>query len=616
MFERYTDKALKVIMLALEEARRLGHNFVGTEQILLGLIAEGTGVAAKVLKSVGVNLKDARIEVETIIGRGSSSVAVEIPFTPRAKRALELSLKEARQLGHNYVGTEHLLLGLIREGEGVAARVLEKLDVDLSQVRTKVIRVVGETAEVADKILGQTAKVADEEKFDPMLDNQQESDSIIQIEGSSTDNNQASRHTRAIEVVCSYSQSNRDEDLLDNLAKHLSSLKREGVITYWDQREISAGEEWQSKIDNHLDTASIILLLISADFIDSDECYYQEFERAIKRYENAEAYIVPVLLRAVDWKERRFGDMPVLPRNGIPVTSWTNIDEAFQDVAKGIRELVQEIWLRDEQGVNEAYNQLKKELAAKEWRKADEATKTIVFKVCGREQAGNLTAEDIKNFPFQDIYAIDKLWLKHSNGRFGFSTQNRILQLNDYEDFIQQVGWRVDDSWLEYENLDLTLSAPLGHLPYCGVHFWKAVPSVPPESPTIPYYRLNNNFYYRYPPYNLYYQQRERQRQLSEKLKRQSKFNQLLDYPSFNSQSINNRSGGGVGGGLVALGWLARTALPLAVGAAVVGGLAWVGWEVYKNYRDESERQEEERERQEEENEIKEKIDALLSRLD
>ena len=116
MFERFTEKAIKVIMLAQEEARRLGHNFVGTEQILLGLIGEGTGVAAKVLKSMGVNLKDARIEVEKIIGRGSGFVAVEIPFTPRAKRVLELSLEEARQLGHNYIGTEHLLLGLIREG--------------------------------------------------------------------------------------------------------------------------------------------------------------------------------------------------------------------------------------------------------------------------------------------------------------------------------------------------------------------------------------------------------------------------------------------------------------------------------------------------------------------
>ena len=139
MFENFTEKAIKVIMLAQEEARRLGHNFVGTEQILLGLIGEGTGVAAKVLRSMGVNLKDARIEVEKIIGRGSGFVAVEIPFTPNAKRVLERSQEEARQLGHDYISTEHLLLGLIREGEGVAARVLKNLGVDLSKVRTQLI---------------------------------------------------------------------------------------------------------------------------------------------------------------------------------------------------------------------------------------------------------------------------------------------------------------------------------------------------------------------------------------------------------------------------------------------------------------------------------------------
>ena len=142
MFEKFTEQAIKVIMLSQEEARRLGHNFVGTEQLLLGLIGEGTGIAARVLKSFGINLKDARIEVETIIGRGSGFVAVEIPFTPRAKRVLELSLAAARELGHNYIGTEHLLLGLISEGEGVAARVLENLGVDLGQLRARVIKAI------------------------------------------------------------------------------------------------------------------------------------------------------------------------------------------------------------------------------------------------------------------------------------------------------------------------------------------------------------------------------------------------------------------------------------------------------------------------------------------
>ena len=206
MFERFTEKAIKVIMLAQEEARRLGHNFVGTEQILLGLIGEGTGVAAKVLKSMGVNLKDARVEVEKIIGRGSGFVAVEIPFTPRAKRVLELSLEEARQLGHNYIGTEHLLLGLIREGEGVAARVLENLGVDLAKVRTQVIRMLGETAEVGaggggggskgstktptlDEFGSNLTQLASEAKLDPVVGRQNEIDRVIQILGRRTKNN-------------------------------------------------------------------------------------------------------------------------------------------------------------------------------------------------------------------------------------------------------------------------------------------------------------------------------------------------------------------------------------------------------------------------------------------
>lgn len=424
------------------------------------------------------------------------------------------------------------------------------------------------------------------------------------------------RPTRAIEVVCSYSRSEQDKDLLDRLVKHLSSLKREGVITTWDEREITAGEEWQSKIDDHLDTATLILPLISADFIDSEDCYDQELERAFKRYENAEAYVIPVLLRAVDWKKKQFGDMRPLPRNGIPVTSWTNIDEAFQDVAKGIRECVQEIWRRDERGVNEAYNQLKKELAAKEWRKADEVTKAIVFKISGREETGILTAENIKNCPFQDIYAIDQLWLKHSNGRFGLSVQKRILQQKNYEDFIKDVGWRVDDFWLEYENLNLTIDAPDGYFPYCGVHFWKAVPLPPPESPPIRYYRLRN-FYDRYPPrtpYNLYYQQqREREQEQKKlfKLDPQSKFDQLLNSPSY-SPTITNRSGGGAEGGLVALGLLARAAWPWALGVIVVGTVGYVGLMIYEDYQDEQQR---EKQREKKENEIKEKIDALLSRL-
>ncbi|XP_059649369.1 ATP-dependent Clp protease ATP-binding subunit ClpA homolog CD4B, chloroplastic-like [Cornus florida] len=206
MFERFTEKAIKVIMLAQEEARRLGHNFVGTEQILLGLIGEGTGIAAKVLKSMGINLKDARVEVEKIIGRGSGFVAVEIPFTPRAKRVLELSLEEARQLGHNYIGSEHLLLGLLREGEGVAARVLENLGADPSNIRTQVIRMVGENADntvgvgvgggssgnkmpTLEEYGTNLTKLAEEGKLDPVVGRQQQIERVTQILGRRTKNN-------------------------------------------------------------------------------------------------------------------------------------------------------------------------------------------------------------------------------------------------------------------------------------------------------------------------------------------------------------------------------------------------------------------------------------------
>jgi Clp amino terminal domain, pathogenicity island component len=141
-FGRFTDKAIKVIMLGQEEARRLRHNFVGTEQILLGLIGEGTDIAAATLNSNKVNLKNARVEVEKIIGRGSDHVATEIPFTPRAKRLLELSRKEADELGHRYVGTEHLLLGLIRGGDGVAVQVLKKLGVNLPRLKREVLQAI------------------------------------------------------------------------------------------------------------------------------------------------------------------------------------------------------------------------------------------------------------------------------------------------------------------------------------------------------------------------------------------------------------------------------------------------------------------------------------------
>jgi ATP-dependent Clp protease ATP-binding subunit ClpC len=147
MFERFTEKAIKVVMLSQEESRRLGHNFVGTEQILLGLVGENGGVAYKVLRTFGVTLREARTEVERIIGRGSGFVAVEIPFTPRAKRVLEIAIEEARDLGHGYIGTEHILLALLEEEVGVGVRVLQQLGLVISQIRTELLIQIGENIE-------------------------------------------------------------------------------------------------------------------------------------------------------------------------------------------------------------------------------------------------------------------------------------------------------------------------------------------------------------------------------------------------------------------------------------------------------------------------------------
>ncbi|MGB3508732.1 MAG: ATP-dependent Clp protease ATP-binding subunit [Microcoleaceae cyanobacterium] len=203
MFERFTEQSIKVIMLAQEEARRLGHNFVGTEQILLGLIAEGTGIAAKALQEDGVTMKDARHEVEKIIGRGSGFTPAEIPFTPRVKRMLEVSLEEARKLDHNHIGTEHLLLALLQDSEGVAAKVLDNLGVDRGKIRTQVIRSLGEVAAVSPGGSGpggkkavtleefgtDLTKLAAEGKLDPIVGREREIERMIQVLGRRTKNN-------------------------------------------------------------------------------------------------------------------------------------------------------------------------------------------------------------------------------------------------------------------------------------------------------------------------------------------------------------------------------------------------------------------------------------------
>ncbi|WP_067997721.1 ATP-dependent Clp protease ATP-binding subunit [Nocardia pseudobrasiliensis] len=209
MFERFTDRARRVVVLAQEEARMLNHNYIGTEHILLGLIHEGEGVAAKSLESLGISLEGVRSQVEEIIGQGQQAPSGHIPFTPRAKKVLELSLREALQLGHNYIGTEHILLGLIREGEGVAAQVLVKLGADLNRVRQQVIQLLSgysqggkeaveaggresgtpSTSLVLDQFGRNLTQAALEGKLDPVIGRSKEIERVMQVLSRRTKNN-------------------------------------------------------------------------------------------------------------------------------------------------------------------------------------------------------------------------------------------------------------------------------------------------------------------------------------------------------------------------------------------------------------------------------------------
>ncbi len=206
MFERFTDRARRVVVLAQEEARMLNHNYIGTEHILLGLIHEGEGVAAKGLEALGISLEGVRSQVEEIIGQGQQAPSGHIPFTPRAKKVLELSLREALQLGHSYIGTEHILLGLIREGEGVAAQVLVKLGADLNRVRQQVIQLLSgyqgkeavtsgapegtpATSLILDQFGRNLTTAAREGKLDPVIGREKEIERVMQVLSRRTKNN-------------------------------------------------------------------------------------------------------------------------------------------------------------------------------------------------------------------------------------------------------------------------------------------------------------------------------------------------------------------------------------------------------------------------------------------
>lgn len=355
-----------------------------------------------------------------------------------------------------------------------------------------------------------------------------------------------------------FSYSHKDESLRDELAKHLTILERQGAIASWHDRKILPGEEWDYQINENLNSADIILLLVSSDFLFSNYCWDVELKKAIERHQARETCVIPIILRSVDWSGAPFAKLQALPKNGEPVVSkyWHSQDEAFTDVAKGIRLVAEKIKrereklrqqneaerlqlqseqeeahrqrqqeaekrrqqeqqevqrlqrqreqeeaetlqrqktddLSSEKGID--YTKLRDLLAAGKWKDADQETLAVMLKAAGREQEGWFLIESIENFPCTDLRTIDQLWVKYSNGRFGFSVQKRIWESvgKDYGKFGDRVGWRemrtkqgTKDGlkqetqhqleWILYE-LTYDTSAPEGHLPtpVLFVRYWR-----------------------------------------------------------------------------------------------------------------------------------------------
>ncbi|MBY5160958.1 ATP-dependent Clp protease ATP-binding subunit [Salsipaludibacter albus] len=286
MFERFTDRARRVVVLAQEEARMLNHNYIGTEHILLGLIHEGEGVAAKALESLNISLEDVREQVSEIIGKGQTSPAGHIPFTPRAKKVLELSLREALQLGHNYIGTEHILLGLIREGEGVAAQVLQKLGADLNRVRQQTIQLLsGGASEGGDKagagvgpssgaskegstVLDQFGRnltqAARDGELDPLIGRHREIERVMQVLSRRTKNNPVLIGEPGVgktAIVEGLAQFVAADDVPDTLAdKHLYTLDLGALVA--GSRYRGDFEERLKKVLKEITSRGDIILFI------------------------------------------------------------------------------------------------------------------------------------------------------------------------------------------------------------------------------------------------------------------------------------------------------------------------------------------------------------------
>ena len=317
------------------------------------------------------------------------------------------------------------------------------------------------------------------------------------------------------------------------MAEALSALKRSHVIQEWHDRQIQAGQEWKHEIDRHLNTADVILLLVSAAFLRSEYCWSEELKRAMARHEAGEALVIPVILRPCDWEGTPFDKLQMLPKDAKAITSWSNEDEALTNVAKGIRLAVKQVAerkqqqtmasqpvavkpresmtqtasmkapasvsvpqpeddLQSEKGMD--YAPLRDMLKSGKWKKADRETRRVMCAVMGRQQEGWLREEDAQKFPCDELGTIDRLWVKYSDGRFGFSVQKRIyVETGDrldgkhnstrferfdystrFERFGDRVGWRVEREWISYSDVNFDISSPYGHLPASPTYHFTA----------------------------------------------------------------------------------------------------------------------------------------------
>ncbi len=322
MFERFTERARKVLTRADEEAEYFRHGYIGTEHLLLGLLRENEGVAARALASLNVTYDAVREQVESIVGYGLSDTFPQKRLTPRSNRILQLASHDSASLGHNYIGTEDILLAIAQENEGVASRILSNLYVDSNQIYEHVFRILGHSPQ-PPRFMTTPPRTKTPRR------------PVVEVPAESTISGEP--------VQLFYSYSHKDERLRRQLETHLSTLRRQDLISDWHFRKILPGREWEGAIDQNLECAEVILLLVSADFVGSDYCYDIELERALGKHESGKARVIPVIIRPTDWAGTPFSKLQALPEDTKPVTKWTNRDDAWLNVAAGIRKVVDEL---------------------------------------------------------------------------------------------------------------------------------------------------------------------------------------------------------------------------------------------------------------------------------